>query len=77
MSMQDISNPITRSQMVFYPEDAKGKLGEVWHSTKMLNDVPDHILSPMIQHNGCAYYVGELVKCKNNCWFLPKHWIMH
>jgi hypothetical protein len=48
MSMQDISNPVTRSQMVFYPEDAKGKLGEVWHGTKMLNDIPDHILSPMI-----------------------------
>jgi len=74
--VQDISNPITCSHMVFYPEDSKGKLGEVWHGTKMLSDVPDHILSPMIRHNGCVYYVGELVKCTNNSWFLPKRWIM-
>jgi hypothetical protein len=61
--------------MVFYPEDAKGSLGEVWHGTKMVREVPDHILTPMIRHNGSAYYVGELVKCTGGGWFLPKRWI--
>ena|ERR1700736_5276879 len=63
--------------MVFYPEDAKGSLGEVWHSTKMLRDVPDHILTPMIHHNGSTYYVGELVKCTSSCWLLSKCWVPH
>jgi hypothetical protein len=75
VALQDISNPVTRSHMVFYPEDAKGSLGEVWHGTKMVREVPDHILTPMIRHNGSAYYVGELVKCTGGGWFLPKRWI--
>src|ERR1700676_894925 len=61
--------------MVFYPENVKGSLGEVWHGTKMLQDVPDHILIPMIHHNGSTYYVGELVKCTSSCWFSPKCWV--
>lgn len=74
-SFQDIANPITRSDMSFYPEDLKGRIGEVWHGTKMLQDVPDHILSPMVRHNHVDYYVNELVKCKDGSYFLPKRWV--
>ncbi|KAF7974716.1 hypothetical protein HWV62_11375 [Athelia sp. TMB] len=72
---KDISNPVTRANMTFYPEDLKGRLGEVWHGTKMLEDVPDHILSPMVRHGCVDYYVDELVKCKDGSYFLPKRWV--
>ncbi|KAJ6578993.1 hypothetical protein B0H10DRAFT_2443555 [Mycena sp. CBHHK59/15] len=72
---KDMSNPFTRSGMTLYPEDAGAKLGEVWHGDKMLRDIPDHLLSPTIRHNGTIYYVNELVKCLDGSWFLPKRWM--
>ncbi|KAJ6622345.1 hypothetical protein B0H10DRAFT_2342221 [Mycena sp. CBHHK59/15] len=72
---KDMSNPFTRADMVLYPEDAGNKLGEVWHGDKMLRDIPDHLLSPTIRHNGVIYYVNELVKCTEGRWFLPKRWL--
>ncbi|KZP14122.1 hypothetical protein FIBSPDRAFT_752284, partial [Athelia psychrophila] len=68
---KDIANPITHPDMAFYPEDLKGKLGEVWHGTKMLQDVPDHILTPMIRHKQVSYFVDELVRCQDSTYFLP------
>jgi hypothetical protein len=61
--------------MMFYPEDAGKKLGEVWHGDKMMQDIPDHLLSPNIRHNGKIYYVNELVQCTDGKWFLPKRWV--
>ncbi|KAJ7112257.1 hypothetical protein C8R44DRAFT_581192, partial [Mycena epipterygia] len=72
---KDMLNPFTRSGMTLYPEDAGNKLGEVWHGDKMLRDIPDHILSPTIRHNGTIYYVNELVQCLDGSWFLPKRWM--
>ncbi|KAJ6614498.1 hypothetical protein B0H10DRAFT_1803312 [Mycena sp. CBHHK59/15] len=72
---KDISNPFTRANMSFYPEDAGKKLGEVWHGDKMMRDIPDHLLSPNIRHNGKMYYVNELVQCTDGNWFLPKRWV--
>ena len=70
-----MSNPFTRSGMALYPEDAGNKLEEVWHGDKMLRDIPDHLLSPTIRHNGTMYYVDELVQCSDGSWFLPKRWL--
>ncbi|KAF7333096.1 Carbamoyl-phosphate synthase large chain [Mycena venus] len=72
---KDVSNPFTRANMSFYPEDAGNKLGEVWHSDKMLRDIPDHLLSPNVRHKGKIYYVNELVQCNDGHWFLPKRWV--
>ncbi|KAF8170969.1 hypothetical protein K438DRAFT_1982253 [Mycena galopus ATCC 62051] len=72
---KDMSNPFTRSGMTLYPEDAGNKLQEVWHGDKMLREIPDHLLSPTIRHNGSIYYVDELVQCKDGSWFLPKRWL--
>lgn len=73
--MKDMSNPITRSDMVFYPEDAGGRLSEAWHGDKMLRDTPDHLLTANIRHRGSIYYVNELVKRTDDRWFIPKRWI--
>ncbi|KAJ6632455.1 hypothetical protein B0H10DRAFT_1770681 [Mycena sp. CBHHK59/15] len=72
---KDMANPFTRDGMVFYPEDGSNKLGQVWHGDKMVRDIPDHLLTPTIRHNGVIYYVNELVKRKENHWFLPKRWL--
>ncbi|KAJ7069017.1 hypothetical protein B0H15DRAFT_807270 [Mycena belliarum] len=72
---KDMANPFTRAGMTLYPEDAGNKLGEVWHGDKMLRNVPDHLLSPTIRHNGVIWYVNELVQCFDGSWFLPKRWV--
>ncbi|EIW74161.1 hypothetical protein CONPUDRAFT_170321, partial [Coniophora puteana RWD-64-598 SS2] len=71
---KDIANPITRRDMVFYPEDAGERMGEVWHGRKMLRDIPNHLLTPMIRSNGRIYYVNELVACTGDEYFLPTRW---
>ncbi|KAJ6501774.1 hypothetical protein DFH09DRAFT_1051553 [Mycena vulgaris] len=72
---KDMANPFTREGMVFYPEDGGNKMGQVWNGDKMLRDIPDHLLSPTIRHQGVIYYVNELVKRSENRWFLPKRWL--
>ncbi|KAJ6469227.1 hypothetical protein DFH09DRAFT_1294525 [Mycena vulgaris] len=72
---KDMANPFTRDGMVFYPEDAGNKLGQVWHGDKMLRDIPDHLLTPTVRHQGVIYYVNELVKRTDGRWFLPKRWL--
>ncbi|KAF7967502.1 hypothetical protein HWV62_34048 [Athelia sp. TMB] len=71
----DMSNPITRPDMVFYPEDGEGRLGEVWHGNKMLRDILDALLSPTLRHDKKIYWVDELVKRAGGQWFIPKRWI--
>ncbi|EIW74429.1 hypothetical protein CONPUDRAFT_160132 [Coniophora puteana RWD-64-598 SS2] len=74
---KDISNPITRPEMVFYPEYANEKMSQVWHGEKMLRDVPDHLLTPMVRvGSGRIFYVNELVSLTNNGWFIPTRWFM-
>lgn len=70
-----MANSFTREGMVFYPEDGGNKMGQVWNGDKMLRDIPDHLLSPTIRHQGVIYYVNELVKRSENRWFLPKRWL--
>ena len=59
--------------MVFYP-DASGKLGEVWHGSKMMRDMPDHLLTPTVKQSGKIFYINELVKRTGDRWFLPTRW---
>lgn len=60
--------------MVFYPEDAQGKLEEAWHGEKILRDVPDAMLSPTLLDRGTVYWVDELVQRTGGRWFLPTRW---
>lgn len=73
--LQDMSNPVTRPDMVFYPEDGQGRLAEVWHGNKMLHNVPDALLLPTLRHNQKIYWVNKLVKRADGLWFIPKRWI--
>ncbi|KAF7980223.1 hypothetical protein HWV62_39337 [Athelia sp. TMB] len=71
---KDMSNPLARAGMVFYPEDAEGKLTEAWHGDKLLRDVPDNMMSPTLRHGQKIYWVDELVQRSSGRWFLPKRW---
>jgi hypothetical protein len=70
-----MANPLSRPGMVFYPDDSGSSLSQAWNGDKMLKDVPDHLLTPMVKQQGVIYYVNELVQCKCGGWFIPKWWI--
>jgi hypothetical protein len=74
--LKDMSNPLTRPHMVFYPEDAGHEASQTWHGERWLKTAPDVVLTPMMKHpvTGQHYYVGELVKCVDKPWFIPKCW---
>ncbi|CUA71593.1 Valine--tRNA ligase [Rhizoctonia solani] len=72
---QDLANPLLRKHMSFYPHYDDNRMSQIWHGGKLLKDVPDHVLTPMIQHNNQIYYVGELVQ-RTHGWFLPLRWML-
>ncbi|KAG8684097.1 hypothetical protein FRC09_015621, partial [Ceratobasidium sp. 395] len=73
---QDFANPLIRKHMNFYPHYNKKRMSQVWHGSKMLEDTPNHLLTPMFRYNNKIYYVNELV-CRKADWFLPQRWILH
>jgi hypothetical protein len=75
VGLQDLANPLLRKHMNFYPHYDDNRMSQIWHGGKLLKDVPDHVLTPMIRHNNQIYYVGELVRRKQG-WFVPLRWIL-
>ncbi|EUC62448.1 hypothetical protein RSOL_420510, partial [Rhizoctonia solani AG-3 Rhs1AP] len=73
---QDMANPLLRKHMSFYPHYNNNRMSQIWHGGKLLKDVPDRVLTPMIRHNNRIYYVGELVE-RTQGWFLPLRWILY
>ncbi len=73
---KDMSNPLTRPHMMFYPEDAGCEASQMWHGEKWLKTAPDDVLTPMVKHpeTGRHYYVGELVRCVDGTLFIPMRW---
>ncbi|KAF8595169.1 hypothetical protein BDV93DRAFT_576227 [Ceratobasidium sp. AG-I] len=72
---QDMANPQIRKYMNFYPHFDNKSMSQVWHGHKMLEDAPDHLLTPMVRTSKNLYYVNELVKRKSD-WFLPLRWFL-
>ncbi|KAH9984738.1 hypothetical protein BJV74DRAFT_775977, partial [Russula compacta] len=73
---KDMANPLSQPGMVFYPDDSSCSLSQTWNADKMLKDVPNHLLTLMIKHQGVIYYINELVQCKCRGWFILIRWIM-
>jgi hypothetical protein len=60
--------------MNFYPHYDNKRMSQVWHGSKMLASVPEHLLTPMVRYKGRIFYVNELVRYDGG-WFLPLRWI--
>lgn len=65
--------------MHVYPEATdKMNVKEVWQAGKWLTDAPDDVLTPMIRRKADfkAFYVNELVQCRDGRWFIPERFII-
>ena len=77
-----MSNPDVRSRLVFYPEEPLCGHSELCHSSKWFSELPDDKLTPMWEHNGAHFYVGELASDACGEFVVPLRWftsggIMH
>ncbi|KAF8593557.1 hypothetical protein BDV93DRAFT_460862, partial [Ceratobasidium sp. AG-I] len=73
---RDISNPISRPGMSFYPHYEGNEMSQTWNESKMLCDTPDHLLTPTLCYNNHLYYVNEVVQRMNGDYFLPNRWVL-
>lgn len=66
--------------MHVYPESTHGKkVSEVWQSKKWLQDVPDHVLTPMFRcpRDDKVFYVNEMVSYEDGKLFIPERFFVH
>lgn len=70
-----MANPKLRKHMNFYPHYNNKAMSQAWHGSKMLEDAPDHLMTPMISFGARIFYINELVRRKDD-WFIPLRWFL-
>ncbi|EUC61136.1 hypothetical protein RSOL_383960 [Rhizoctonia solani AG-3 Rhs1AP] len=73
---KDMSNPLSRQNMTFYPHHCGNYMAQTWHGKKMLEDVSDDMLSPTMCYDGKTYWVNEVVQRISGAYFIPKRWVL-
>ncbi|KAF8438190.1 hypothetical protein L210DRAFT_3679452 [Boletus edulis BED1] len=68
----DFANPLTRFAMQEYPEDGQGRMSQVHHGSKMLDDLPDGLAPPCVRVDRAVYFVNELLQQSTGQYFIPK-----
>ncbi|KAF8546850.1 hypothetical protein OG21DRAFT_1399235, partial [Imleria badia] len=68
----DFANPLTRFAMQEYPEDGQGRMSQVHHGMKMLDDLPDALAPPCARVDCSVYFVNELLQQSTGQFFIPK-----
>ncbi|KAF8513043.1 hypothetical protein JB92DRAFT_3143549 [Gautieria morchelliformis] len=56
---QEVSNPLVRPHLRFYPEATEGKLSEAFQGSRWLKDMHPALLTPMVRVRGHDYFVFE------------------
>lgn len=78
--IQDLANPLVRTQMFFYPSITK-KISEFHHAAKYVNGVPEEDLTPMWadfdspSRSAKHFYVRELAELKDGSYAVPLKWV--
>lgn len=75
---KDLSNPLVRPHLVFYPMvNQDGSISQTWHGKKWLRDLPEELLTPMAIHpDGRHFYVGEICLSRDQTYFIPQKWFI-
>ncbi|KDN46955.1 hypothetical protein RSAG8_04032, partial [Rhizoctonia solani AG-8 WAC10335] len=73
---KDMSNPLSRQNMTFYPHHCGNYMAQTWHGKKMLESVSDDMLSPTLRYEEKTYWVNEVVQRTSGTYFIPKRWVL-
>ncbi|KAI9567247.1 hypothetical protein HD554DRAFT_2173583 [Boletus coccyginus] len=68
----DFANPLTRFAMQKYPENGQGRMSQVHHGSKMLEDLPDGLAPPCVHVDCAIYFVNELLRQLTGQYFISK-----
>ncbi|KAJ3805860.1 hypothetical protein F5876DRAFT_81326 [Lentinula aff. lateritia] len=72
---QEMCNPHVRPHLEFYPEDCNGKnVSEARQSSRMLNEIPDEELGPMVRLGPYDFYIFEPAKLRSGVICMPHRW---
>ncbi|KAJ3809763.1 hypothetical protein EV368DRAFT_89490 [Lentinula lateritia] len=72
---QEMCNPRVRPHLEFYPEDCGGRnVSEARQSSRMLNEIPDNELGPMVRLGHYDFYVFEPAKLRSGLVCMPHRW---
>lgn len=73
---EDLSNPLVREHLQFYPEERK-PISQAWHADKWLKETELDRLTPMaISKKGEHFYVKEITRCKDGTLIYPVRWVI-
>lgn len=70
-----MASPSKRPHMQFYPQKSANP-SQVWHFEKWLKDAPDSVLTPVAALGPRHFYVNELVRCRDDTYFIPRRWVI-
>ncbi|KAF9237455.1 hypothetical protein BU15DRAFT_48704 [Melanogaster broomeanus] len=68
----DYANPLVRFSMQDYPEDGQGRMSQVHHGEKMLEDLPNNLAPPCVAVGINIFFVNELLQRSTKGYFIPK-----
>jgi len=59
-----------------YPQRNGRASSQLWQSKKLLEDIPDQLLTPMVRLTATRhFYVDEIARLLDGHYFYPKRWI--
>ncbi|KAJ3967756.1 hypothetical protein EV361DRAFT_965326 [Lentinula raphanica] len=71
---QEMSNPLIRPKLHFYPEDSGKHLSQAHQAQRWLNEAPDQLLTPMARINQRDFYIYEPAMLMNGTCCIPIRW---
>ena len=74
MLEQELSNPLVRPHLVFFPEDAPELYSDACHGQRWLRKMDAELLSPMISEKGQQFYIFEPTMLVNQVFCIPHRW---
>ncbi|KAI9436623.1 hypothetical protein H4582DRAFT_2078249 [Lactarius indigo] len=73
---QEMANPLVRTHLHFYPEDAGKTVSEYWHGQHWHDNADPTIVTPMAVINGLHFFVHEPCFLANGCAIMPYCWFL-
>ncbi|KAL1726516.1 hypothetical protein EV714DRAFT_219219 [Schizophyllum commune] len=71
---QEMSNPLVRPHLHFYPEDGGVELSEARQAARWLHELPGELTTPVARINDTDYYIYEPVMLRSGEFCMPFRW---
>ncbi|KAH6876645.1 hypothetical protein BKA70DRAFT_1128177 [Coprinopsis sp. MPI-PUGE-AT-0042] len=73
---QELSNPLVREHLWFYPEDTGKRLEEARQGTRWLHEAPHEYMTPMVRVGAQDFYTFEPAMLDQDTFCIPFRWFI-